>query len=581
MPLWDNDFWWHISTGRYIYENRLIPQSDPFSFTSKVTENKNLYPEREGFILRQYWLAQVVFYLIFEKIGPGGIVILRNIILLSCLVLIFFYLYYRGIDFFIVFLVSSFSFLSLLKFTGERPVLFTIFFSLLSFVILDLYISKRHKFIYLLPIIFLLWANCHGGFILGDLIIILLLIGEGIKFLFRKSLLSQKEILTLYSIGLLSIIISGLNPAGFKSFFVTFSPEYLPFTKGIQEYIPPVENIYKAKLTRPDYGYLLLLFLGGLILILRNIKFDLSYFILLLFLVIASLKAMRFSIYFSLISSIISAIEFNRWLRELQDKRSFLRKKDILNPVLSTVLLVSLILFLLGFEKIKFSNMRFWVPDIPLAGAAEFIEKNLLKGNMLNSYASGGYLAWRFYPRYETFIDSRGLNLTVMAEYGWIFDGVRSIYNRKLSPGKKPLWKRLLDYYNINFIVFELENFGTVPQVFFELLEDSEWVPVYIDVRSIVFVRDIKEHKEVIAKHKKTFNEVMNFLIVRSTLGAINQEYNPRFFVSLGECFTRLNRFDDAITAYKYALKRMPGNENIKKKIEELERKKEEMKNEE
>ena len=38
--LWDYDFWWHISTGRYIVENHHLPESDPFSYATELEENK-------------------------------------------------------------------------------------------------------------------------------------------------------------------------------------------------------------------------------------------------------------------------------------------------------------------------------------------------------------------------------------------------------------------------------------------------------------------------------------------------------------------------------------------------------------
>ncbi|MCX7794448.1 MAG: tetratricopeptide repeat protein [Thermodesulfovibrionales bacterium] len=369
---------------------------------------------------------------------------------------------------------------------------------------------------------------------------------------------------------------SGLNPTGFNSFFITFSPEYFPFIKGIQEYVPPFENISKIKLMRPDYGHLILLFLCAFVLILRNLRFDFSYFLILLFLGIVSLKAMRFSIYFSLIGSLIFAIEFNRWLSSIEDKVTLLKKKKtFLDVALISAILLSISLFVIGFGKIRFSFKYLWIPDVSVAGAAEFIKQNNLKNNMLNSYASGGYLSWRLYPEYKTFIDSRGLNLTVMAEYGWIFEGLDSLYKSALPKDKIPLWKRLLDYYKINFIIFELDTFGTVPKLFFKLMQEENWIPVYIDLRSVIFVRNIPEHKKVIDKHKKSFDELVNYLIVKTTVGAMNHEYNPRYLMSLGEIFTKLNRLDDAIKAYKYALKRMPDNEVIKKKIEELEKKKE------
>ncbi len=86
--LFDSDFWWHISTGRHILQHNTIPDTDPFSFTSGLEENKNLYPLRENFILKQYWLAQIIFYRIYDYAGAAGIIVLRALLLTLTIVFV-------------------------------------------------------------------------------------------------------------------------------------------------------------------------------------------------------------------------------------------------------------------------------------------------------------------------------------------------------------------------------------------------------------------------------------------------------------------------------------------------------------
>src|SRR3989304_6855108 len=83
--LFDSDFWWHISTGRYIVETGSIPDKDPFSYTSNLVENRNLFQERENFILKQYWLGQVIFYFIYDYTGTAGENFLWGFLLPMCL----------------------------------------------------------------------------------------------------------------------------------------------------------------------------------------------------------------------------------------------------------------------------------------------------------------------------------------------------------------------------------------------------------------------------------------------------------------------------------------------------------------
>src|SRR4030043_2207489 len=103
MDLWDYDFWWHIATGRYILTEGHLPGKDPFSFTSTMEENRNLFPERENFLLKQYWLAQVLFYIVFDYIRPTGIIFLRALILLFSVPIVCWQLHRSGGRFYISF----------------------------------------------------------------------------------------------------------------------------------------------------------------------------------------------------------------------------------------------------------------------------------------------------------------------------------------------------------------------------------------------------------------------------------------------------------------------------------------------
>ncbi len=81
------------------------------------------------------------------------------------------------------------------------------------------------------------------------------------------------------------------------------------------------------------------------------------------------------------------------------------------------------------------------------SNAVEFIQKNRIPGNMFNLYNSGGYLIWSLYPDYKVFIDGRNLNETAYFHYNQI---IGSSIGK--DPGM-PLWKRLLNAYDVNFIL--------------------------------------------------------------------------------------------------------------------------------
>jgi len=75
--------------------------------------------------------------------------------------------------------------------------------------------------------------------------------------------------------------------------------------------------------------------------------------------------------------------------------------------------------------------------------AVDFLEQNRIAGRMFNSYACGGYLLWRMYPREQVFIDGREdvfLSSGVLEKYLHAFD----------SPSS---WARLNQEYEFDYAV--------------------------------------------------------------------------------------------------------------------------------
>lgn len=575
VKLWDYDFWWHIATGRYIVENGHLPSSDPFSYTSELAENKNLYPLWESFILKQYWLAQIIFYLIYKTFGDMGIIILRSLILMSVVLSVFWGLKRKDVNFYISFPFVFLTYLTTLTYTGERPVLFTLLFSVLVFLLIDGFKNNRTKTIFLLIPLMLLWANMHGGFIIGDIIIVVFIIGETLNIILRRFTYAKHELLIFYSVAVLSIAVSYINPNGFAAFIIALSPTYKIFQSGIQEY-QSVFYLYRNNIRSIDIGYIALAAIFPIILILRvrARKMDLSHIILLSGLLFMSITALRFMIYYVAIGAIVLGREANHLIEGLFANRGFLRKQKWLLNAFAVIILLSSIAYTIGvinFERFKFAKAtRYSVPE----GAVNFIEGKRLSGNIYNDFGFGGYVTWRLYPWKKTFIDTRSLNSTVISESKWIILATESIKNKKLRDGKIPLWERLLDHYNIDLILLSnLDTFGTVPPLLITLLESDKWVPVYVDLISVIFIRNSENNLKIIKKYKVPRDDVYNAVVIQATQWALFKENNPLYLISLGDIFHKMGRMNDALTAYEYALKRFPRNHPGRLKVEEMKRK--------
>jgi len=220
----DPDVWWHLKTGEYIVQTKEIPDEDIFSYTTPKGLTKG---QVTG--LQANWLAQVVFYLSYRMGGFAGIGFLRGLLVVLPLFAIYMWLTERKTPPWLALGAVSFAGLMLateLFYSFERPQGFSFLLALLAvFLLEDLKLKKTRSFI-LLPVLMALWSNIHGGYIIGDLIIGLYIIGEGARWLFNKLSRIRNEFKSpepanaAFFIGALAgILATGLNPNQFTLAF--------------------------------------------------------------------------------------------------------------------------------------------------------------------------------------------------------------------------------------------------------------------------------------------------------------------------------------------------------------------------
>src|SRR5512135_2567020 len=159
MTIDDSDIWFHLKYGEYFAKNLTwhIDHS-MFSWTQSNPDWKYVS-----------WAGDIFFYFLYGDGHITGFYILQWAIFISVLAGFFLYLKKRGLIFDINILTGL-----LLVFASINPtaiyikpeIITLLFFSLI--VLLYIYSNSTSKnYFYLYPLIFLLWVNIHGGFIVG------------------------------------------------------------------------------------------------------------------------------------------------------------------------------------------------------------------------------------------------------------------------------------------------------------------------------------------------------------------------------------------------------------------------------
>ena len=205
---------WHLATGKWIVEHASIPYLDPFL----------AYKEGRSWVSDQ-WLSDCLFYLLFR----AGSWPLLYAALLSIIALTYFLLLRSALSALVrSYLITCFVVIVAFK-LGQlhfilRPVVFSfLFFSVLYVLLYRLYFEikaeRQPRFARLfvcLPLMFMLWANMHPGFVTGLVLILLLIVALFLDQLLLGVGFSRATLKKLSALFLLCCLATLLNPYGYN-----------------------------------------------------------------------------------------------------------------------------------------------------------------------------------------------------------------------------------------------------------------------------------------------------------------------------------------------------------------------------
>jgi hypothetical protein len=489
-PFYDNDFFWHLKTGEWIWQHGTLPTVDVFSYTTPSTLTPAI-----TFTLSSYWFSQLILYLAYFVHGMSGIVVVR--FLVTGLLFYAMFRRQRGEQRIYMSLMLLFAIMILNMYLIERPQTASFVCFGLLLAILD-HIRRNPSFpdtgsmlrnSLMLSAVMLVWANSHGGYLVGQATIILIVCMEGIKFLHVRlkpmPLPCYRQLVLAGSCGVLCSLV---NPNTYKALTFTLqtrldntSTQILEFSSMPEFYSslhPPVLIIYFAIMATL------------IILVPTHLKkADITEVVLLVFLGYFAFIHIRYAAFFAI--AVIPVVG-----ELLSENPLITRGARKVLPV------IAIVMAMITVQKEFSTNITAawngaWINDrLFPEKAADFVRANNLQGNMYNDYDWGGYLIWRLAPERKVFADGRNLNTETLAlDYQ-----IKTAYTN--SAGDK-IWKQLLQRYGVNYVVTESRlASGEVTPFVNALLSDKEWAPVFLhrSSRSIIFVRNTPEHASIIAQ---------------------------------------------------------------------------------
>lgn len=505
------DVWWHLATGRWILAGHGVPRADPFSFTAAGNE----WIDHE-------WLFQCLLYAVHRVGGAPGLIVLKAALVAAAATLVFAFVRRRtGLPAGIVAFGVLFFVLAGRNRFVVRPELFTVLFAVL--LASALYRRRERpagwRELIRVPPMFALWANLHGGVIVGVAILALFTAGRAIEALLGRwrglPVAASVPLPTALGLTLASAAAGLVNPFVHRVYEVPFRLTALiedgPFRNA--EWTPP----------RPGAHWLFFaaVAIAAVAVLARRRRPVWPALLPLLFVAAISLRYVRNLALFGFLAPVLLAACCwpadggvpGRWSAALA--RS-------VRPAVAMVLLLALGAALAltggGFAP----GLGVDGDRLPVA-AVDFLAAAHPPGHLLNAYAFGGYAIWRLFPGERTFIDGRNE----------VFAELRAELAAAVIDSR--LWFDLLEKYSIGHTllgyidrperVTVIDPAGGSPRL--ELrpyavnhFPPEQWALVYWDDTAMVHVRRTPEAAALIERHESAVQpEDSGYLLERLARG--------------------------------------------------------------
>lgn len=456
----DTDLWWHLRAGEETLARGIPLMVDRFSFTAAGTPWIN-----------HSWLAQIILFGVYKAggfFGLGGFVALVSTL---CIAMMYFQM--EGLPTFRSFL-AILGLVTASVVMSPRPQIFS-----LLLVAVTQYLLYQHKWkkidrLWWLPVVFVLWSNLHGGYLLGVALIGIAFSGEVInRWINPADAMSWAQIRKLGLVGITCTAAVVVNPNGFKMWLIPFQTvEIKALQNLIEEWASP--NFHELI----QQSFLWLLFGILIVFAMSRKRVDAVDLLAVFVLGYMGFLARRNIAPFAIVATPIISRYAWALIETNIEKLGFLKEREgiyykpwqkVLNLILVGILAAA------GIGKVYLVNHPVFIyqtlEQTSPIGALAWIKANHPAGNMLNEYNWGGFISWK-QSEYPIFIDGR------TDLYG---DKIINEWLTLVTGGKG--YEKLLADYKIGFTIL------SPGQPIISRLMEKNWKTAYRDDLSIILTR--------------------------------------------------------------------------------------------
>ena len=450
----DPDYWWHLKTGQLIVETGALPRVDDFSYTA----SGHRWVTHE-------WLSEVAWYVIQERVGYVGNVALFAVLGTAVSLLVYATCRSRGLGEPAAAILMLWAWALSMPSANVRAQLLTVLLAALVALLLTRYRQGQTRALWPVPLLFVVWVNLHGGYLVGLVLLGLTCAGEAMS---RMSGRHGAPLRPLLAITALSILATLLNPHGLDALAYPFS--YAGTANASMRYIVEWQS---PDFHKPHFLLFAASLLLAMVLGVSRRPLGPTEALWTLALGLMALQSGRHIPIYAVVVTPILGARLAQEIPLLTRPLSGWRRPKLLG--------VSWILLALAVPRVALAADDLGSTQLGRepngatypAAAVEYLRSARLDGNLYNSYYFGGYLVYQLHPQRRVFIDGRA------DVYGDAFMD-RYMEVSLVQPG----WRQVLDDYGVRIVLVEkASRLATV------LRDDPQWREVLVGEAERLFVR--------------------------------------------------------------------------------------------
>ncbi len=225
----DPDVWWHIRLGDWIIAHHQIPAGELFAYTAFGNP-----------LVAHEWLSETIFAALAATGGLLLVTVLMGLVAWSALLATVLRGRMRGAGPVLLAIGLVLAARVAEPVLGTRPQVFTFALICWTLWIAETYLRSGGRRIWLLPPLFMLWANLHAGFIAGIGLLVIVVVAEAVKHRWSIGVVATRRRITGLGIALgASALAACVNPYGPGLFVFAATTGGTERQKGIIEWQSP------------------------------------------------------------------------------------------------------------------------------------------------------------------------------------------------------------------------------------------------------------------------------------------------------------------------------------------------------